>query len=424
MKFKAVLKPLVAAMCGLLTVAQGANPDRLGGYDFSYHVQGDARVRPVQVFDDGRSTFFQFRSGEPVPAIFAETQQGPNLVMPELEGPYVKVASLSGAFVLRMGYGVGRVAYTSAGRSRGASDHVEQPSRATEPPAPAGMARLLATSQIINGLPADMVRAPPRPSLETNSYATPLRGDLTEWTEHADTFKEHAVVFGVDATKLNGQTAKSVKSIAALAANASRVEVLGRDDPSHKEGIAEARAASIVGALAAAGVPRNVISWKTTAEVKDASKASVQGATVRVYERAPKAPVVDRQQHAGDSQLVTILQGIRSGSISPAQAIAMVEQVRAAGAAPITAKPAAGTWTVRATDESIQKMLGRWANTAGWRVVWRNAPEIRITGDSELSKVDFLQAADIVISQSKSAGYRIQARAFSNQVLLVEGSTQ
>jgi hypothetical protein len=69
-------------------------------------------------------------------------------------------------------------------------------------------------------------------------------------------------------------------------------------------------------------------------------------------------------------------------------------------------------------------MLGRWANTAGWKVVWRNAPEIRITGDSELSKVDFLQAADIVISQSKSAGYRIQARAFSNQVLLVEGSTQ
>ena len=423
MKFKAVLKPLVAAMCGLLTVAQGANPDRLGGYDFSYQVHGDARVRPVQVFDDGRSTFFQFRSGEPVPAIFAETQQGPSLVMPELEGPYVKVASLSGAFVLRMGYGVGRVAYTSSGRSHGAIENVEQPPR-TEPPAPAGMARLLATSQIINGLPADMLRAPPRPSLETNSYATPLRGDLTEWTEHPDTFKDHAFSFGVGATKLNGQIAKSVKSIAALAGNASRVEVLGRDDPSHKEGIAEARAATIVGALTAAGVPRNIISWKTTAEVKDASKASVEGATVRVYESAPKAPVVDWQQQAGDSQLAAILQGIRSGSISAAQAIAMVEQSRTAGAVQVAAKPAAAIWTVRATDESIQKMLERWANAAGWKVVWRNAPAIRITGDSELSKVDFLQAADIVISQSKTAGYRIQARAFSNQVLLIEGSTQ
>ena len=49
----------------------------------------------MQVFDDGKSTFFQFRAGEPVPAIFADTATGQQLVIPQLEGPYIVSALLT-----------------------------------------------------------------------------------------------------------------------------------------------------------------------------------------------------------------------------------------------------------------------------------------------------------------------------------------
>ena len=56
----------VAAALGLVVV-HGSTEDRIGGYNFSYDMTGDNRVRPIQVFDDGRDTFFQFRAGDPVP---------------------------------------------------------------------------------------------------------------------------------------------------------------------------------------------------------------------------------------------------------------------------------------------------------------------------------------------------------------------
>ena len=72
MRMKKVSAPSILALALLsLTPVHGSGPDRVGHYDFSYQAAGDNRVRPVQVFDDGKSTFFQFRAGEPVPAIFA-----------------------------------------------------------------------------------------------------------------------------------------------------------------------------------------------------------------------------------------------------------------------------------------------------------------------------------------------------------------
>jgi hypothetical protein len=97
-----------AVLAGLLLVpATGSGQDRIGAYDFSYQLSGDARVKPVHVFDDGKHTFFQFRIGEPVPAIFIEGASGTQLLVPQLEGPYVKVAAVSDGFALRLGFGGG-----------------------------------------------------------------------------------------------------------------------------------------------------------------------------------------------------------------------------------------------------------------------------------------------------------------------------
>jgi hypothetical protein len=76
-------------LAGFLTLqpVQSSGPDRMGGYDFSYQAIGDQRVKPVQVFDDGRNTYFQFRSGEPIPAIFADSSPAPRCRCLKLRAP-------------------------------------------------------------------------------------------------------------------------------------------------------------------------------------------------------------------------------------------------------------------------------------------------------------------------------------------------
>ena len=66
-------------------------------------------------------------------------------------------------------------------------------------------------------------------------------------------------------------------------------------------------------------------------------------------------------------------------------------------------------------------MLTRWAAEAGWKVVWRGAPTIAITGDLSFEGADFLQAVEHVITQSQAGGYRLKATAHPNQWLVISG---
>src|SRR5665647_2279920 len=117
MKSKSLPKLTALAIALLaLTPVLGSNAERLGAYDFSYQSNGDAKVRPVQVFDDGHSTYFQFRAGEPIPAIFADSANGPTFLTLQNEGPYVKVSAVASGYSLRLGYGMGHVSYQGGGR--------------------------------------------------------------------------------------------------------------------------------------------------------------------------------------------------------------------------------------------------------------------------------------------------------------------
>lgn len=70
-----------------------------------YLVEGDARVRPIEVFDDGRATWFRFPAGQETPAIFTlgrgRGEEG--LVNWRLEEGYLVVDQLADRFVLRLG---------------------------------------------------------------------------------------------------------------------------------------------------------------------------------------------------------------------------------------------------------------------------------------------------------------------------------
>ncbi|QXW20134.1 TrbG/VirB9 family P-type conjugative transfer protein (plasmid) [Comamonas aquatica] len=42
-------------------------------YNFQYKAEGTKSILPVQVFDDGKQTIFQFRQNQRIPAIFYES---------------------------------------------------------------------------------------------------------------------------------------------------------------------------------------------------------------------------------------------------------------------------------------------------------------------------------------------------------------
>ncbi|MDX3907344.1 MAG: TcpQ domain-containing protein [Pigmentiphaga sp.] len=90
-------------------------------YDFAYRVVGDTRVAPVQVFDDGRQTYMQFRVGQLLPAIFRVEPQGEKLASVAWQGGYAVVEGTAGEFSLRIGNVVARAHYQGSALRPGAN---------------------------------------------------------------------------------------------------------------------------------------------------------------------------------------------------------------------------------------------------------------------------------------------------------------
>ncbi|MDP3136983.1 MAG: TcpQ domain-containing protein [Burkholderiaceae bacterium] len=104
---------------------------RLGRYDFSY--TAEPRLRPAQVFDDGRDTYFQFPSGAAVPAIFVQTAHGPVLAEHSPDAHRIRIKGLHAEFLLRLGQLKSRVLYAGGVRQNAA---IPQPATPTPPAAP------------------------------------------------------------------------------------------------------------------------------------------------------------------------------------------------------------------------------------------------------------------------------------------------
>jgi hypothetical protein len=87
----------LACLLGLATSATSAVGEGTA-YDFAYRIAGDRQARPVQVFDDGSRTYFQFPGGAVIPLMLA----GPRgeRAVPRLEGPYHVVEGVPRRFSL------------------------------------------------------------------------------------------------------------------------------------------------------------------------------------------------------------------------------------------------------------------------------------------------------------------------------------
>lgn len=104
----------VAAGCLAAGVQAQAGP-----INFDYRVSGDRQARPVQVFDDGRRTYFQFAAGSAIPVLFAGGDG--QAVLPEVEGPYHVVDGVPGVFRLQLAVHRARVEPHGAAAAAGPS---------------------------------------------------------------------------------------------------------------------------------------------------------------------------------------------------------------------------------------------------------------------------------------------------------------
>ncbi len=398
----------------VVTPVIGSGANRLGGYDFTYEVKGDSRVKPIQVFDNGQVTYFQFRSGEPVPAIFAETNAGPVLSMPAFEGPYIKVQVVAGGYSLKLGSGYARVTYQGGGRVNYAPPETDRPNVNTMSRLDEAAKAINATYQVRSATPAPIHE---NPALERDSYATPIKGDRVEWTAGAKLSREYPVMFPAGTVKMQSDAVKAfVRMLPEDLAN-SYFEIQGRDDHTFKEELPSKRASAVADLLVSRGVPRENIRMKVGNPLPSEENAKhVTGASIRWLTQAP-AP-----SRPEEDPIAELLARYKQGRISRADLVKELSAARPqvpSRSSGLTAVQAQTTWQVLKSDETMERLLRRWGHSSGWNVDWRNAPEIRITADSVVSKPDFITAADLVITQAKAVGYRLKAAAYKNNVLVI-----
>lgn len=393
MKFSQAFSATLLMLTVSNVFSTAAPSSTLGRFSFDYAIAGDGGSRPVHVFDDGQRTYMQFRPGAPVPAMLSAS--GDKLFMPSVEGPYVVISGVPRDFVAQLGLSRSRVTHSSV--MSNAPQH--SPDGRAVPPAVRSVQLASAAPVAVGSLLPSASPAVPGNSWKDNSYAKPWRGDDIEWSDGVSaSFKQQDVLFPKGELVLTASGRESVSRLASLVIGAGQIVVVGRDDSSYKEGLAQARTQVLVDALVRQGVPRHIIIARPGAEI-------------------PNDEVKLGRQMFAPSQ-VRWRDAVR---VPPPPAPAPPIPTAQVEVAVLR------DWDMRQADQNVQRMFERWSQEAGWDLVWREGPAINITGDVQMGRREFLDAARVVIAQARAIGYRVKATAYSKanaqgrRTLVIEG---
>lgn len=380
---------LVCAFLSLPVTAgmQQSSTEKVGRYDFAYQVVAHNRVRPVQVFDDGQNTYFQFGAGDAVPAIFRVTDDGPEMAAQSFEGPYLRIDGIAAEYILRLGTASGRVVYTSQGRT---NPQLSAPVAQSAPqPAVGGWNRVHVSAPQAMLTPSE---ARPR-AIDTNSYATPAKGDVTKWTSVRVESEEHEVLFGKGISELSKpQVAKFEKLIANLNGDFS-VIVIGRDDDSLKENLAEDRANHLAQILVRKGIPKSRIEIKTGPQQKGALSAATQ---------------------------IKIVRTTQNELVQPQRLQAQIPVVPA----PVYSEVPAEGFTFLTSDQTISGAVKRWARATSYQLVWELPRDVDppILRPGRLKAETMKEALEVLEQGMKSKGYAIGITIYKNRVIRISTS--
>jgi hypothetical protein len=143
-------------------------------YDWGYLVSGDAAVAPIQVFDNGRKTYFHFRQPEPGPAIFAVTPAGQIVLSVRRDGQFTVVDRIEQQFAIALGQGRATVRYNGKRDNPPAMFGSAVPVKVTgSAPAPVPASALIAARKTVPIPDAQEVKTD-APSAPTDEQAAAL----------------------------------------------------------------------------------------------------------------------------------------------------------------------------------------------------------------------------------------------------------
>ena len=404
------LKPvLLSAGFAVAAAASHAADSGLNGYDFSYAIAGDAKVTPIQVFDDGAQTYFQFKTTDNMPAIFLVDKGRQGLVQAVPRSPYVVVSGLGRRFALRSGAAVASVDYVGAKRNSAAlptaraaveaataAPAVELVPRAqTASQSDVDFDRLLAAIRKSIRSPAGTLpvnpamRAARIPAAEYEAVQpyveTALPGFRTVGRRDVPFYRGHA--------KLGRLGSKAMDAMLEDARNADRVIVTGRPDLSQVADIAAARGNAIKAFLLSQGIPAGKIEIREAGVAKPSGTkdvflsevafgSSTSGAGIRVKNEAIRQ--VDGSHAAREAKpaadLLPVFRAtmtlLKQGKITQDAAATILGTVaegnpgHADAAQPARLPAAKPVWEMSQADGTLRNTLSRWANASGWQLSW------------------------------------------------------
>lgn len=67
----------------------------VGAFSFAYSFERDRSITPFQVFDDGRSTFLQYRDRSRIPTFLIKEGSGTRVLVPQEDGPYLRLDAVA-----------------------------------------------------------------------------------------------------------------------------------------------------------------------------------------------------------------------------------------------------------------------------------------------------------------------------------------
>lgn len=431
----AALSGLCALVLGVTPSVLGSAAQRVGQYDFTYFTSGEQRATPVQVFDDGKSTYFQFRAGEAIPAIFNNKDGKVSLLVPYFEGPYIRVQETSGRFTLQLGRAQAQVVYGGAGRDDApAIEAVNRNGLRTAYtgggyPANANVKLIASLGPTLSFMSND--------ALEANSYATPAKGDRVTWKESETEVSERQVYFVTGTAALGPQAKRALSNMSAQVKGATSITIIGRDDSSEKEGLEKARAENLRDALVKMGIGAERITVKLG--VMGSPKDKLWPSDIRIERVVPTAIARPTEAQADKSAhvQVNVENLVRAGVLTREQGLAILRKgadaradvavaSAAAPQAPVNLEVPPSGFDFKAGDKTIAGTIRRWAGATNFQVVWDAAPSVDapVTGDAVIAAASMKEALDKVVTALQRKGYDIQATVYSNRVVRFTGGTK
>lgn len=438
MKQRFLLLAMSAALMGPASAT--APTSAMVGYDFGYSIDGDARITPMQIFDDGKITYFQFR-GSDIPAIFTEIAGQVVLLQPEQRGQFFVTPGVHVRYLLQMGSRKATVQYIPGQKSGATNLQMSVPT----------------TPAILKNYDAQVsdvayTRQYPKISMEDRivehpgrltrySTAVPLMGDETRDVTALTTLVRD-VPFAYGNGYLGREGIKQLKGMLDDLRDARSIKIVARDDDSDADGLPQTRARALMQWMVKNGISDSVITIQYGGTRTGPKKTSLSDITIEKTRERSIAPVIKTaaptgrlaeaiaelaarklitQDQAAELLLkisgATATQSMASAAVNPpSQATRIAPAVSPTFSAPVSV-PVNSGYTLE-KGKSIRANFEKWLKENNWKLVWEASIDFPVNEDVLVRAKNPQDAVRIVMGHIPKEN-RLIAQEYANNVIVI-----